>query len=410
MTQRRGYLHVARAVYDRPWALHPATLATMGEIVRMRIAGDRFSDAEIQARIEAAASKNGERIGAQRVGTVSVIPVYGVISQRSSLFSDFSGGTSLELLTAALRDELADDDVSAVVLDIDSPGGSIDGLPEAAAQIRAMRDGGKPIVTVANTMIASAAAWIGLQASEVVVVPSGSIGSVGVYCLHWDYSAQLEMDGERPTFIYAGEHKVDGNPYQPLGEDAKATVQTEVNYWYRAFKADLAKARNKTVAQVESDFGQGNMLLPEDAVRAGMADRIDTLDNVIRKLSRGRGTVKRPGALESGPAIATFRVGDIDLASGSVAIVEDDPDAAAIDRWGTSFADHFELEADAVTDDAADDGGPAAAAEAGEAEAEPEPIAAHRPRDPAREAAAARQFDQRVRGAAAQATNGRSFR
>ena len=189
-----------------------------------------------------------------------MIPVYGVIEHRSDWMMEMFGGVSVDGLREALRAELDDPAVRAVVLDIDSPGGSIAGVTELAAEIRAARGGAKPIVAVANTLAASAAYWLASQADQVSVTPSGHVGSIGVYAIHQDVSKMMDEMGVTMTIISAGEHKTEGNEFEPLSDEARADIQARVDASYQQFLSDVAEGRKVTTGQVEADYGGGRVL------------------------------------------------------------------------------------------------------------------------------------------------------
>jgi ClpP class serine protease len=154
-------------------------------------------------------------------GGVTVVPLKGVLAPVGGLLAMLFGiENPLDSFRTAMREAAADQDVGAIVIDVDSPGGVVDGIPEAAAELRALK-GTKPIVAVANTMAASAAYWLAAQADEVVMTPSGAVGSIGVYATHRELSGAMEMMGVKNTLISAGKFKTEGNPYEPLSDDAK---------------------------------------------------------------------------------------------------------------------------------------------------------------------------------------------
>jgi ClpP class serine protease len=140
----------------------------------------------------------------------------------------------------------------------------------------------KKIITVANPMVASAMYWLASQTSEIVVTPSGMAGWVGVIAAHTDETKAEEMRGEKTTLVYAGRYKAEG--YQPLTEDGKAAMQDRVDKMYGMFVRAVAKGRGVSAAKVDSDFGQGRGLMAKDAVAAGMADRVATLEDTLRRL------------------------------------------------------------------------------------------------------------------------------
>ena len=197
-------------------------------------------------------------------------------------------------------------------MDVDSPGGLIDLVPESAAEIRQLREtGGKPIVAVANTQMASAAYWLASQAHEVVVsgVPgggsSGEAGSVGVYTLHRDMSGMAEQMGIKHTLISAGKYKVDGNPFEPLDDDALVFEQSVVDRYYKMFANDVAAGRGVEVSASEVSeglaFGGGRVYDAERAVKAGLADKAATLSDTVARLSKGRARERVLGADNAPP-------------------------------------------------------------------------------------------------------------
>lgn len=278
--QTRRYTQVTKAVYERPWAIQPAMLAVIEEVVRLRLSGSPLAEDDIDTRVSAAT--NGPRRGGLRAQGVAVIPIYGVISQRMNLMTAMSGGTSVEQLTAQFREALADPDVGAIVFDVDSPGGSVEGITELASEIRAAR-GQKPMAAVANTTMASAAYWLSSQADEIVATPSAVVGSIGVIGMHLDVSKQDEMVGQRYTLITAGEGKADGNEHEPLSDGARSAMQAMADDYYALFVNDVAKARAKRTSVITDDW-KAQIFTAKRAQAAGLADRVETLDATVRRM------------------------------------------------------------------------------------------------------------------------------
>src|SRR5262249_57857251 len=126
-----------------------------------------------------------------------------------------------------------------VILDIDSPGGEATGAFGFYETLRLAR-GRKPIVAVVNDMAASAAYGIAAQADEIVISPSSMTGSIGVVMVHMDHSKELEKKGRTPTLIFAGDHKVDANSFEPLSPGVRADLQKEVDGIYGTFVESVA--------------------------------------------------------------------------------------------------------------------------------------------------------------------------
>ena len=241
----------------------------------------------------------GEQFAAGRserptAGGVAVITLRGVITPRPSLMNMLfgGGGTGLESFRRAFRDAVDSEDVGSILIDIDSPGGSTDLIAETAAEILAAR-GSKPIVAIANTMAASAAYWIASAADEVVVTPSGEVGSIGVFSLHEEYSKMDERIGITTTIVKAGKYKAETNPYEPLSEEAREAMQESVDEFHGMFLAAVAKGRGVSASTARKDFGEGRVVTAKKAVAAGMADRVATFEETVQRLASGRRSSRR---------------------------------------------------------------------------------------------------------------------
>jgi len=219
---------------------------------------------------------------ARRAGRVGVLPIRGTILNRLSGMEAMSGGTSFETLTKSFVGMRNASDVKAIVLDIDSPGGSVDGLPEMATLIHESR-GSKPIVAQVNVCAASSAYWLAAQADEIAVTPSGDVGSIGVVTVHQDMSAALEKMGIKHTVIASTPFKAEGNPFGPLEEEALASIQADVATFDTMFHDAVAQGRGVKASAVRAEYGQGRMVLADAAVKRGMADRVATMEQTLNR-------------------------------------------------------------------------------------------------------------------------------
>ncbi len=217
-------------------------------------------------------------------GRVAQISVLGGILRRSTGYESFFGGASVDGLLAALRNVSADPEINTVLLNIDSPGGTVDGLPEVAAEIRRVRET-KHVVAIANSLAASAAYWLASQADEVVATPEALVGSIGVFMTHVDYSGLNQQMGIKPTYITAGKYKAEANPDQPLTDEARQHLQAIVDEAYNLFIADVAKGRNISAAAVRADFGEGRLLTAKEAKAAGLIDRVAGYGDTVARLT-----------------------------------------------------------------------------------------------------------------------------
>ncbi len=240
---------------------------------------------------------------------LAVIPIMGGLSHRPSVLSELFGAGDAGTYTGIrrrLNDEVESRSTKRIVLLIDSPGGTVGGLEELAADIRAANRV-KPVIAVADTFAASAALWLASQAGEFVATPSAAIGSLGVFLLHLDQSRALDRIGVKPTFLFAdvSPFKVETNSLQPLSKEAKAALQTDVDAIGDKFVRDVARGRHVGEALVKSQFGKGRTLLANDALRAGLVDRIATFEQVLT--GRSSSSPGRGMAFDAAPSRTSSR-------------------------------------------------------------------------------------------------------
>jgi ClpP class serine protease len=184
--------------------------------------------------------------------------------------------------------------------------------------------GEKPIIALANVQACSGAYWLASAADEVVVTPSGRLGSIGVFILHLDETGWEANEGLKSTYIAAGRYKVEGNSSEPLSEEAEQHIREIVDDYYALFVDGVAAGRGVSADSVKDGFGEGLVVTAQRAVELGMADRVDSFEGVVSKLA---GTESGTGRLQT----RSLRV--IDPASSPQASTEkqheDKPDSKA---------------------------------------------------------------------------------
>lgn len=232
--------------------------------------------------------------GPQVVNGVGVLSLEGPIFPKANLMTELSGATSLESFRSDFRAMLADDSISSIILNIDSPGGVSDLVMETAREIREGRDV-KPIFTIANTMACSAAFWLAAQGTESYVTDSGITGSLGVYTVHMDTSEQERNRGIVKTVIQAGDAKAGGE--QPLNEHTRKNLQDMVDDCYADFVNEVAAGRNLDPELVSETFGQGGTLTPRQAVAVGAVDGIKTFESLLGESIQNGGVVGNSSAV-----------------------------------------------------------------------------------------------------------------
>jgi signal peptide peptidase SppA len=218
---------------------------------------------------------------------VAIIPVDGVLSKRMNLLSQISGGTSMSILGADIQQALDDPLVNTIILNIDSPGGTVDGTQQLSDLIFNAR-GTKPIIALADGTMASAAYWIGSAADEVYAASqTTTIGSIGVVATHTDVSGAEAMDGYKTTEITAGKYKRIASQYAPLTQDGRQSIQDSVDYTYSIFVNDVARNRGTDAETVVNNMADGRTFQGQQAVDAGLVDGIATLEQLIGRAAAG---------------------------------------------------------------------------------------------------------------------------
>jgi signal peptide peptidase SppA len=213
---------------------------------------------------------------------IAVIPIYGTLVRRTQGLEAQSGLTSYAGIAMALDTALADPNVAAIVLDIDSPGGESSGVFDLADRIRAAT-AIKPVWAVANDMAFSAAYALASAASRLIVSRTGGVGSIGVIAMHVDQSVRDVQDGVSYTAVFAGDRKNDLNPHAPISGEAQSFLQGEVNRIYDLFATTVAKHRGMGVNTIKGT--QAALFFGADAVASGLADDVGTLDDAIRQIN-----------------------------------------------------------------------------------------------------------------------------
>jgi capsid assembly protease len=276
------YERILAHVAATPWAIEPGKGEVVAEILNRKLRGETAPRGELDEYLAREAARREKDRDRSRRGAVALVPLYGVMTQRADLFTEMSGMASTETVGRQIDEAAADRGVEVIVMDIDSPGGSVFGVPELADKVAAAAKQ-KKVIAVANSLAASGAYWVASQASELVVTQSGEIGSVGVYMMHVDRSEEIKAMGRVVTFVSAGERKTALAPTQPLSTVGRQQLEELVQGTYGQFVRAVAKGRNVSQTRVREGFGRGGMVLAENAVEEGMADRVASLDQVLAR-------------------------------------------------------------------------------------------------------------------------------
>ena len=216
-------------------------------------------------------------------GGIAVLPIHGTLVHRSGFMDAASGLTSYTGLDEALGRVMADPLVRGVILDVDSPGGEVDGVFELAEKLR-FAGGVKPIWAISNESAFSAGYLLASAAGRIYLPKSAGVGSIGVRALHLDQSRAEDAAGLTFTEIYAGARKIDGTPHQPLSDEAQSAIQNMVDQTYELFVQAVAGYRGMEPKAVRDT--EAGLFFGPDAIEAGLADGIAGLDQVMDRMER----------------------------------------------------------------------------------------------------------------------------
>lgn len=205
------------------------------------------------------------------------IPVQGVLLNRFP-YTFGRWATGYTYIEKALKRGLEDPAVRGIALIVDSPGGEVAGCFELSDKVFEARER-KPIRAFSSDHAYSAAYALASSASDITVTRSGGTGSVGVVTAHCDWSKALDDYGLKVTFIFAGSHKVDGNPYEPLPESVKARIQERIDGIYAVFTGTVA--RNRSLEESDVRATEALTFDAAGSVEAGFADRIGALEDEL---------------------------------------------------------------------------------------------------------------------------------
>lgn len=274
----KDYSRIVSKVTTTPWMMMPAALKMMLELLDAHMTGN-ITEQEIRVRMQSAQQRE---VTKQRQGMIGVLPLHGPIFPKANMMTEMSGATSLEQWTQDFRSLVADESITSILIDVDSPGGSSELIPETAQMIREARDI-KPIYALANTMAASAAYGLASQATKLYASPSSLTGSAGTYMVHTDESGLNEKLGVKETVIKSGRFKA--AEIQSLTPDTQQYFQELVGDINERFLNEIAQGRGMDIEAIRQT--EGKVFASDRSLEQGLIDQIATFDEVISEIAGG---------------------------------------------------------------------------------------------------------------------------
>lgn len=256
-----------------PWAIHPGMFDIISNVLNKHTL-------DIELKSVTQVKDENMTIAYTIVDGKAIVPLHGVVLKKSMGMEGESGMVTTLNIENTLKNAVENRAVNSIILDMDSPGGTVDGVMEMAALIYELRQY-KPIIGYANGLMCSAMYWIGAATERLYTYDTSHIGSIGVYMMHVDQSSYNDKEGFKVTYIKAGKFKTVGNPHESLTDESKAVLQKNVDDIYDLFIKDVAKYRGKTEEYVRENMADGKVFMGREAVEVGLVDEIRNFDGLI---------------------------------------------------------------------------------------------------------------------------------
>lgn len=281
--------HICQRLFNVPLAIKPdkaeviiAALAErLGIASMVRLNGDAIALEPMALYDEPVPRGVRSDPGYDMAGAVAVIPVHGTLVQKTGALRPWSGMTGYDGIRQAFLTAIEDPEVQAIALDIDSPGGEVSGCFDLVDTIYGAR-GDKPIHAILSESAYSAAYALASAADRITVPRTGGTGSIGVICMHVDFSQALTSAGFKVTFIQYGDRKADGHPEIPLSKEALTRFQRDINTMGELFVETVARNRNIAASVVRDT--EAATYLGSAGVELGLADQVAAPDAAFRAL------------------------------------------------------------------------------------------------------------------------------
>ncbi|WP_333023972.1 S49 family peptidase [Wolbachia endosymbiont of Pentidionis agamae] len=224
--------------------------------------------------------KNFKHSIKNNIEKTAIIPIHGILTKKPGAFDDFLGMTSYDQIYEQMEEALSNKEIKTILLDIDSPGGEVNGIFDLADFIHESR-AKKKIIAMANDDAYSAAYAIASSAEKVFLTRTSGIGSIGVIASHIDQSGFDQSQGIKYTTVFAGKRKNDLNPHEPITSESQKSLQEEVNRLYEMLVKLIARNRNFSTSTVKST--EAGLYFGKNAIDIGLADGITTFSELKEK-------------------------------------------------------------------------------------------------------------------------------
>jgi signal peptide peptidase SppA len=284
-------------IVTSPWAIVPEKLLEIRAIYETHLRGEKIDIKAVEAQLGRPLA-NEPKPYQVLDGGIAVVPLVGVMAKRANMFMQISGGVSTRKVANDLAQAINDPQVRAIVMEVDSPGGHVDGVMELAEMVAGARASGKPVVSWISGAGCSAAYWVASAADRVVISEDTTlVGSIGVVATHVDVSRREEVLGIKTTEITAGKYKRIASAHQPLSEEGRQSIQEQVDAIYSVFVDQVAANRGTSAEDVLERMADGRVFIGQAAIAAGLVDGVSTFQALVDELRSRPGVGRRSSTL-----------------------------------------------------------------------------------------------------------------
>lgn len=268
---------------DRHWSIEPVAWSTITRVPFERMQAVCAATPESILAVE--------QPPLQVKDGLAIISIKGVLTKNPGFFQMLFGGTSTAMATRAVQAAGADPDVKSVLLEIDGPGGSTDGLAELGDAVWELRQKKRVIAQVCG-MAASAHYYVASQAHQIYAHRMDMIGSIGTKIILLDASKAFKEEGLETVVIDTGEFKSAGALGTEITEAQRADFQRVVDAFFDDFVNMIARGRGMSKAKVR-EAADGRMFLPDEAQGMGLINGVRTLDETVARLTASYRRMRR---------------------------------------------------------------------------------------------------------------------
>ncbi|WP_300786682.1 S49 family peptidase [uncultured Desulfovibrio sp.] len=254
------------------WAMQPDALTALADALRRHPAGPSVPRTDPGEEPAPYALRDG----------LAIVSVRGPLSKEGLHFGSLRLLDSMRRLAAALGAAAADPAVRAILLDVDSPGGTVDGIEELAEAVQHAA-AARPLYAFADGLMASAAYWLSAGAREIAAPATAQVGSIGVVSLHREISRALDTSGVTCTVLTAGHYKAAGNPVEPLSDEMRAYLQSGIDAVYELFLSAVERGRGVS-REKALGMADGRIFIAGEALKAGLIDRVCSREAFIHHI------------------------------------------------------------------------------------------------------------------------------